>query len=147
MDAREIAGTLTKAQREALLGASVRPPSYAIRQLLGDYHQVELPSSRMSGLECQQLQHLGLVILPIRTKGGALVGEIHPLGLAVRAILQESSSMTTADDAFVEGVARMKAERRQGADDFKAGLTPKPDMTRAYAMGYIDERDEEKARE
>jgi hypothetical protein len=79
----EIAAQLTTAQREAFRRMRVQEPS----SFMPNYHGVEFYGGDLPPLEIKALQEAGLVSLPI-AKGGRFsptyLGEIHPLGLAVR---------------------------------------------------------------
>lgn len=89
MDAETIAAGLTSAQRRALISADITPP----RQLMPTYTSIKMPGCGMDGSEAEELRLLGLVTLPVRQGGysgpSIYMGEIHPLGLAVRAIIEK----------------------------------------------------------
>ncbi len=87
MKAEDVASKLTEAQRRALAGAKVREP----HPVMPNYWAIEMPCCGMNGAESDELVKLGLVTLPIRRGGRSgpsiYFGEVHPLGLAVRALL------------------------------------------------------------
>lgn len=88
-DPAEIARGLTKAQREALSTAEVREPHPS----MPTYWAITMPCRGMGGAEAEELQSLGLVVLPFRRGGrsgpSVYSGEITPLGLAVRQHIKE----------------------------------------------------------
>ena len=88
-NARTIAAGLTRAQKRALLDAEVSEP---VKWMKG-YTGIKMEPCGMSANHVAELVSLGLVTLPIRAGDRSTTafyqGEIHTLGLAVRAILQE----------------------------------------------------------
>jgi len=91
MTDQEIADSLSEAQRAAIVAAKIPPPT----NILPNYRMVDLPNCGMTATEADKLQSLGLVSLPIRigarTGTASYSGEIHPIGLRVRAILEKSN--------------------------------------------------------
>lgn len=88
-DPAAIARGLTRAQREAILRMKVREP----HSFMPNYHAVEFHSGSCGAVEVEAMQRMGLVTLPIATGGRSnptYHGEIHALGLAVRAHLENS---------------------------------------------------------
>lgn len=90
-DPAKITAGLSEAQREAFARMNVKPPL----SILPNYYSVEFFGGDLPGVAAE-LQALGLVTLPIASDRHAptYYGEIHPLGLAVRAILQEEDDVT-----------------------------------------------------
>ena len=87
-DVAKIAGDLTDSQRAALIDVEITPyhpfiPSYNVKISMG----------KCSHDDREQFKTLGLMTLPIlvgsRFGRGSYYGEIHPLGLAVRAYIRQ----------------------------------------------------------
>lgn len=84
----QIAAWLSKAQRDMLVSAKVSPPP----SFMPNYHSIEIDCRSHNASDAMALQSAGLVSLPIRIGDrhftGGYRGEIHPLGLAVAAIIR-----------------------------------------------------------
>lgn len=87
----EAAAGLSEAQRRAVMEAEVSPPT----AFMPNYSAVLLHNSGMTASEVADLVALGLMTLPIRLGDRSYTsgyhGEIHPLGLAVRAHLRSQT--------------------------------------------------------
>lgn len=86
----DVSERLTETQRKALCGATVKKST-----ILKNYYMLDMPCCGMSGQEAENLVKLGLVSLPIRSGPrcgpSTYHGEIHALGLAVRAHLERQT--------------------------------------------------------